>query len=87
MGLRRSGGAADCGLNVDLATGEMARPYCLTNDDPFSNLQPLIYWSGTEYAPNTSNAWSFLFNVGSQNYGTKTNALYAWAVRPGSRLT
>ncbi len=80
----------DCGYNVDLSTGEMARMfystlgntgyyntsgvatgcaaispnYCLTNKGPFSNLQPDRYWSGTEYAPDTSNAWYFDFNTG-----------------------
>jgi hypothetical protein len=58
-------------------------PYCLTNDGPFSNLQPSYYWSGTEYAPSTSNAWYFRFRYGFQHYSIKTNGLYAWAVRPG----
>ncbi len=74
----------DCGFNVGLATGEMARMfylgntaaynpsgveqpcasadpnYCLTNTGPFSNLQPYYYWSGTEYAPDTSGALAAL---------------------------
>jgi hypothetical protein len=98
----------DCGYNVDLATGEMARmfystlgntglyntsgvatgcsgttPFCLTNTGPFSNLQPHYYWSGTEYAPNTSSAWGFRFNYGGQDGNGKANGFYAWAVRPG----
>jgi len=98
----------DCGYNVDLATGEMARmfystlgntgyldtsgsptgcsgttPFCLTNVGPFSNLQPYLYWSGTEYAPNTSDAWYFSFSNGYQGNDDKQDALYAWAVRPG----
>jgi|CXWL01.1.fsa_nt_gi hypothetical protein len=98
----------DCGWNVNLATGEMARmyystlgntgyyntsgvptgcsivsPYCLTNDGPFSNLQPNNYWSGAEYAPATSLAWLFSFFYGSQDYSFKSVAMYAWAVRPG----
>lgn len=98
----------DCGYNVDLATGEMARMfystlgntgyyntsgvptgcagypnYCLTNTGPFSNLQPNPYWSGTEYAPNTSLAWHFFFYDGGQGFNNKTNGVYAWAVRPG----
>ncbi|MSR08916.1 MAG: DUF1566 domain-containing protein [Gammaproteobacteria bacterium] len=47
------------------------------------NVQPNNYWSGTEYAPNTSNAWNFNFNNGNQNNNNKTNGFYAWAVRPG----
>ncbi|MSR09520.1 MAG: DUF1566 domain-containing protein, partial [Gammaproteobacteria bacterium] len=98
----------DCGYNVDLATGEMARMfystlgntgyyntsggltgcagapnYCLTNTAPFSNLQPNVYWSGTEYAPNTYNAWSFNFVNGVQYENYKTSGFYAWAVRSG----
>lgn len=98
----------DCGYNVDLATGEMARmffstlgntsafntsavvqpcfsvgPNCLTNTGPFSNLSPFQYWSGTAYAPNTSNAWLFDFFNGSQYLFNKSNGLYAWAVSPG----
>jgi hypothetical protein len=67
-----------------VATGCSATsPYCLTNTGPFSNLQPYLYWSGTEYAPNTSNAWLFDFRYGLQHYHFKSLALYAWAVRPG----
>lgn len=58
-------------------------PYCLTNDGPFANLQPYYYWSGTEYAPNTSNAWHFYFGGGHQGHTSKTDGFYAWAVRPG----
>jgi hypothetical protein len=58
-------------------------PYCLTNDGPFSNLQPYIYWSGTTYAPDTSSAWYFSFTDGYQNGSAKSDGRYAWAVRPG----
>ena len=59
-------------------------PYCLTNDGPFSNLQPNSnYWSGATYAPNTSLAWNFYFGDGSQFRNGKTSELIAWAVRPG----
>jgi len=98
----------DCGYNVGLSTGEMARmfystlgnvgavdasnigtgcldlpTFCLTNTGPFSNLQPLAYWSGTEYAPATSGAWRFGFGNGLQGTSNKANGFYAWAVRPG----
>ena len=46
------------------------------------NVQSNNYWSGTEYAPNTNNAWNFNFNNGNQNANNKNNN-YAWAVRPG----
>ncbi len=48
-----------------------------------ANVQPGPYWSGTEYAPATSNAWDFYFSIGSQINDDKTNGFYAWAVRPG----
>jgi len=98
----------DCGYNVDLATGELARmfystlgntgyydtgstptgcngttPYCLTNTGPFSNLQSSAYWSSTEYAPSTSNAWFFDFQNGVQNRTNKLNGFNAWAVHSG----
>lgn len=57
--------------------------YCLTNSGPFANLQPGVYWSGTEYAPATSDAWGFDFHYGGQGYGGKASGFYAWAVRPG----
>lgn len=47
------------------------------------NLQSNNYWSGTEYAPNTNNAWNFNFNNGNQNANNKNNNNYAWAVRSG----
>ena len=56
----------------------------LTNTDPFTNLQGNYYWSGLEYALDTSNAWvfHFLYN-GYQNETDKNTALYALAVSPG----
>ena len=55
----------------------------LSTVGPFSNLQPYLYWSGTEYAPSTSNAWTFDFYYGIQYNLNKTSGFYAWAVRPG----
>jgi len=56
----------------------------LTNTGPFSNFQSSSYWSGLEYAPNTSIAWYFLIGDGAQYNRNKTNSrLYALAVRPG----
>lgn len=58
--------------------------YCLTNTGPFSNVQPYTYWSGTTYAPDTSQAWVFNFDQGSQDFQSKSNSdIYAWAVRSG----
>ena len=47
------------------------------------NLQAYVYWSGTEFAPDTRGAWLFHANVGNQFAGGKVSAAYAWAVRPG----
>ncbi len=47
------------------------------------NLQSGLYWSGLEYAPNTSNAWGFATDYGFQDYSPKYNEFYAWAVRSG----
>ena len=66
-----------------VATGCTAPNYCLTNTGPFFNLQPYYYWSATEYALSTSDAWSFDFSNGLQYSYYKTLNFYAWAVRAG----
>lgn len=55
----------------------------LTNTGPFSNVQSSNYWSATEYASDTFDAWVFYTNIGSQEYYVKTNSHYAWAVYSG----
>ncbi len=54
------------------------------NYNLFTNVQSYNYWSGTEYSPGSGGAWGFDTNGGLQ-YGllSKSNQLYAWAVRPG----
>jgi hypothetical protein len=43
-----------------------------------------VYWSGTEYAPNTNNPWSFSTYTGDQFvYDLGGGQFYAWAVRSG----
>ena len=67
------------------ATGCTAPNFCLTNTGPFSNLQSYAYWSATEYAPDTSNAWGFDMGVGVQGQpgnGKASNG-YAWAMQSG----
>ena len=55
----------------------------LINTGPFSNFRPYFYWSGTEYAFDTGNAWSFSSD-GSQKWKNKSLLpMYALAVRPG----
>ena len=55
----------------------------LTNTGPFSNVQSDVYWSATEYAPYTYNAWLFYFYDGYQLNLYKTYNYYAWAVHSG----
>lgn len=55
----------------------------LSNTGDFLNFQSYVYWSGMEYAPNTTNAWNFNTNFGNQGGGYKYYQLYALAVRPG----
>ena len=51
---------------------------------PFSNVQSDdVYWSATEYAPDTNGAWVFNMYRGDQyDFGKAVN-LYAWAVQSG----
>ena len=37
---------------------------CLDNVGPFANLQPYVYWSATEYAPNPTYVWTFFMGSG-----------------------
>jgi hypothetical protein len=55
----------------------------LTNAGPFTNLQSNIYWSGTEYAADTSRAWSFYTDRGAQSTDDKPLNIFAWAVADG----
>ncbi len=69
------------------ATGCTAPNYCLENTSAdgvdILNLQSSVYWSGTEYAPNTGDAWYFHTRHGDQGDGAKVLEFYAWAVRSG----
>jgi hypothetical protein len=60
-----------------------ASPYCRTNDGPFANIQTDHYWSGTEHAVATSEAWYFSFYDGSQSATWKSAPFRVWAVRDG----
>ena len=55
----------------------------VVNSGPFINLQSYTYWSGSEYAPSTINAWYFRTSNGFQVADDKRLRLFAWAVRPG----
>jgi PEP-CTERM motif len=49
----------------------------------FDGVQTGNYWSGTVFAPNPSNAWSFNTISGNQNLDNQGFPLFAVAVRPG----
>jgi len=58
--------------------------YGAYNLEPFTNFQhSMMFWSGTEYAPDTNYAWDFGTADGHQVYDGKIYSLYAMAVRPG----
>jgi MYXO-CTERM domain-containing protein len=69
-------GDADCNPAPQAGWG-------LTNTAEFLDMQSSFYWSGTEYAPDRSSAWTFNTSFGFQGVEDKGNALYAVAVRPG----
>ncbi len=62
---------------------------CLTSTSAdgvtINNLQPVVYWSGTEYAPDPNAAWFFYAGLGTQNSVGKDDfkGFFAWAVRDG----
>jgi hypothetical protein len=60
----------------------------LSNTGDFQNLYTNVYWSGLEYAPDTSFAW--ILNIGArfgdQRDYEKATSLRAMAVRPGDVL-
>lgn len=47
------------------------------------NVQSNNYWSGTEYAPNSNNAWNFNFNNGNRFVDGMNFNFFAWAVHSG----
>jgi hypothetical protein len=70
------------------AGGPMPSPIFLDGYDgdivSFVNLQPDIYWTGTEVTSNPDRVWRFSFNIGTQVNVTKSMYFrYAWAVRDG----
>ena len=59
----------------------------LSNTGPFSNIQLNRYWTATEQALFTPQAWAFDMNGGNQNSYSKTINYYAWAVQSGDIAT
>jgi hypothetical protein len=59
----------------------------LTNTGDFLSLLSYFYWSGTEYAPDTTYAWYFNTDEGFQlPSSAEANTFYALYVRPGDVL-
>ncbi len=51
---------------------------------PFTNITASNYWSGTEYAPDTTQAWEIYMVAGNQSPFSKNAAgLYLWPVLDG----
>ena len=55
----------------------------LQNTGPFSNVQSRNYWSATEYAPKTYDAWLFGMGNGSQLGNSQFFPMHGWAVQSG----
>lgn len=53
------------------------------NTGKFVNMQLYAYWSGTEYAPDTSQAWHFNVDQGDQDFAGKGSRMFAMMVRSG----
>jgi hypothetical protein len=47
------------------------------------NLQSMVYWSGSAYAPSPDGDWAYYFGTGFQTHYLQTTPFYAWAVRSG----
>lgn len=54
-----------------------------SNYDLFWNIQSFQYWTATEYAPSTDDAWYYTMSDGRQNNQSKTLLFFAWAVQSG----
>lgn len=67
-------------LNELLLTGDWSQVQAFVNTiQEFGN----AYWTATEYARDTSQAWGFDMYEGYQGWASKTSLNYAWAVSPG----
>ena len=69
------------GEGVGTQTGDT--PEQIANLALFNHVQEYGYWSGTEYAANTGNAWLFYSYYGNQTKYNKGFELYGVAVRAG----
>ncbi|MCV6614520.1 MAG: DUF1566 domain-containing protein [Cellvibrionaceae bacterium] len=59
-------------------------PFCLQNTGLFNNMQSEHYFTGADYTPLTTNAWSFRTDFGFLgNYSKVTRSFYVLALRSG----
>jgi len=66
------------------ANGISQSGFGLQNTGDFNNIIDFWYWSGTEYASNTANAWMFYTGDGRQiSYGKGYDVVYGLALRNG----
>ncbi len=81
----------DCSSAPELACqdneyGYLFHQYGITRFEPgiFTNFSPRTYWSGTEFAPDTRDAWQFDFDFsGLATNRTKAHGHIVFAVRSG----
>jgi hypothetical protein len=70
---------------IDCSGGPQAG-YGLTNTGDFQNMNPYYYWSGQEYATDSTFALVFWMDQGRVDYSAKVHPGYAMAVHPGDVL-
>jgi len=54
-----------------------------TSGDPFTNVQPFVYWSSTTRSSTTEKAWFVHMSYGDVDSSSKSDAFYVWPVRGG----
>lgn len=58
-------------------------PASAADESLFGNIQSFSYWLGSSYPGDSSKAWYLSTATGMQNYISKGNNFYVWAVRDG----
>ena len=79
---------APAGLENPNELDDNCNPDCFVNTAPFVNTREDIYRSGTDFAPDPTEAWEFNTRSGRQSAWPKTAdapaTRYVWVVRPGA---
>ncbi len=63
--------------------GVVDDPATPADESLFSHIQSFSYWLGNSYGGDASKAWYLSTATGMQNYISKGNNFYVWAVRDG----